>query len=94
MSQRGGRDQPPHERSGLPGQRLCHKRQPRSAVVGDGGRQIAFGGDRAGTVRTARSMRDRDSVLGRYSLDDDGLTTSAAYAALEVRDGEIAWGRA
>ena len=52
---------------------------------------IAFGGDRAGTVRTARSMRDRDSVLGRYSIDEHGHTTSAAYAALEVRDGAIVW---
>jgi len=53
---------------------------------------IAFGGDRAGVVRTARSMRERDSVLGRYSIDEDGHTTSSAYAALEVRDGEIVWG--
>ena len=52
---------------------------------------IALGGERAGVVRTARSMRDRDSVLGRYSIDDDGHTTSSAYAALEVRDGEIVW---
>jgi ABC-type branched-subunit amino acid transport system substrate-binding protein len=52
---------------------------------------IATGGDRAGVVRHARSARGRESVLGRYSLDEHGLTTSAAYAALEVRDGEIVW---
>jgi branched-chain amino acid transport system substrate-binding protein len=48
--------------------------------------------DRAGVVAAVRATRDRDSVLGRYSLDEHGLTTSAAYAALEVRDGEIVWG--
>jgi len=54
---------------------------------------IAAGqGDRAEIVRAGRSMRDRDSVLGRYSIDEDGHTTSSAYAALEVRDGEIVWG--
>jgi hypothetical protein len=32
---------------------------------------IAAGGsDRAATVRAARSTRDRDSVLGRYSIDE------------------------
>ena len=55
---------------------------------------IAAGGDRAAVVRALRSTRDRDSVLGRYSLDDHGHTTSTAYAALEVVDGEIVWGRA
>ena len=53
---------------------------------------IADGGDRAGVVRALRSTRDRDSVLGRYSLDEHGHTTSTAYAALEVVDGEIVWG--
>ena len=53
---------------------------------------IAAGGDRAGVVRALRSTRDRDSVLGRYSLDEHGHTTSTAYAALEVADGEIVWG--
>jgi hypothetical protein len=32
-------------------------------------------------------------VLGRYSIDARGHTTSTAYAALEVAGGEVAWGR-
>jgi branched-chain amino acid transport system substrate-binding protein len=54
---------------------------------------IAAGGDRAGTVAAARSTRDRDSVLGRYSLDSDGHTTSTAYGRLTVADGELIWDR-
>ena len=40
---------------------------------------IAAGdGDRAATARAARATRDRDSVLGRYSVDVEGHTTSTA----------------
>jgi branched-chain amino acid transport system substrate-binding protein len=53
----------------------------------------AGGGDRAATVGAARSTRDRDSVLGRYSLDADGHTTSTAYGRLAVADGELVWDR-
>jgi branched-chain amino acid transport system substrate-binding protein len=47
------------------------------------------GGDRAATVRAARATRDRDSILGRYSIDDDGHTTMTAYGQLAVVDGEL-----
>ena len=41
---------------------------------------IAAGGpDRTATVDAARSTRDRDSILGRYSLDEHGHTTCTAY---------------
>jgi branched-chain amino acid transport system substrate-binding protein len=53
---------------------------------------IAAGdGDRAATVRAARSTRERDSVLGRYSIDADGHTTCTAYGRLAVADGELVW---
>ena len=51
----------------------------------------AGGGDRAATVRAARAARDRDSVLGRYSLDADGHTTTTAYERLAVLDGRLVW---
>jgi branched-chain amino acid transport system substrate-binding protein len=55
---------------------------------------IAAGdGDRAATARFARSVRDRDSVLGRYSIDADGHTTSTAYGRLTVQEGELVWDR-
>jgi branched-chain amino acid transport system substrate-binding protein len=51
----------------------------------------AGGGERAATVRSARATRDRDSILGRYSIDDDGHTTSTAYGRLAVSDGQLVW---
>ncbi|HET7170387.1 MAG TPA: hypothetical protein VFI18_02015, partial [Gaiellales bacterium] len=36
---------------------------------------------------------DADSVLGRYSIDDDGLTTSPASGRLAIADGELVWDR-
>ena len=53
---------------------------------------IAAGaGDRAATTRAARATRDRDSVLGRYSIDAQGHTTSTAYGRLAVVDGALVW---
>jgi branched-chain amino acid transport system substrate-binding protein len=53
---------------------------------------IAAGaGDRAATTRAARATRDRESVLGRYSIDADGHTTSTAYGRLAVVDGALVW---
>ena len=46
-------------------------------------------GDREATARAARATTDRDSVLGRYSLDADGHTTTTAYGQLAVVDGEL-----
>ncbi len=53
---------------------------------------IAAGaGERAATARAARATRDRDSVIGRYSVDADGHTTSTAYGRLAVVDGALVW---
>ena len=51
------------------------------------------GADRASVVAAACATRDRDSILGRYSLDSDGLTTSTAYGRLAVVDGDLVWDR-
>jgi hypothetical protein len=55
--------------------------------------QIRLRGDggRAATTRAARATRDRDSVLGRYSIDAEGHTTSSAYGRLAVVDGVLVW---
>jgi hypothetical protein len=42
-------------------------------------------------VRAARATRDRDSVIGRYSIDEHGHTTSKAYGRLAVADGDLVW---
>jgi branched-chain amino acid transport system substrate-binding protein len=54
----------------------------------------AAGGNRLGVVAAARRTRDRDSPLGRYSIDENGLTTGPAEGRLAVVDGEIVWDRA
>lgn len=51
----------------------------------------AGGGDRAATARAARAARDRDSVLGRYSIDAEGHTTSTAYGRMAVVGGALVW---
>ncbi|HXD69665.1 MAG TPA: ABC transporter substrate-binding protein [Gaiellales bacterium] len=52
------------------------------------------GGERAGVVAAARGARDRESILGRYSIDPDGLTTAPADGVLAVVAGEIVRERA
>src|SRR5205823_4097932 len=51
----------------------------------------AGGGERAGAVRAARGVRDRDSIIGRYSIDEAGRTTSRAYGRLAIVDGQLVW---
>jgi branched-chain amino acid transport system substrate-binding protein len=56
---------------------------------------VASGGvDRAAIVRAARTTTDRDSILGRYSIDADGNTTMTAYGRLAVVGGQLVWDRA
>ena len=52
---------------------------------------IRTGGDRDATVQAARATKDRDSIIGRYSVDDQGHTTSPAYGRLAVVDGRLVW---
>jgi branched-chain amino acid transport system substrate-binding protein len=47
--------------------------------------------DRAAVARAARGTRDRDSIIGRYSIDDAGHTTTTAYGCLAVVDGQLVW---
>jgi branched-chain amino acid transport system substrate-binding protein len=51
----------------------------------------AGGGDRAAVTRAARGTRDRDSILGRYSIDEEGHTTTTAYGRLAVVEGVLVW---
>ena len=48
-------------------------------------------GDRAAVVGAARATRDRESPLGSYSLDEDGLTTTTNYGRLAVVDRQLVW---
>jgi hypothetical protein len=53
----------------------------------------AGAGGREAVVRAARTERDRDSMLGRYSIDEEGLTTSPASGRLAIAAGELVWDR-
>jgi len=50
-------------------------------------------GDRGAVARAARATTDRQSILGRYSLDSAGITANPAYGRLAVVDGELVWDR-
>lgn len=56
--------------------------------------QACVRADRAATVEAARTTRDRDSVIGRYSIDAEGHTTATAYGRMAVVGGELVWDRA
>ena len=45
--------------------------------------------DRAAVVRAFFATRDRDSVLGRYSIDANGDTTLSTYGVVRIRSGRF-----
>jgi branched-chain amino acid transport system substrate-binding protein len=47
--------------------------------------------DREAVSRTGRATRDRSSALGTYSLDENGLTTTADYGRLAVVGHQLVW---
>jgi len=52
------------------------------------------GGTRQGAIDAFFATRDRDSVLGRYSIDANGDTTLSTYGVLKVsRRGRLAYDR-
>jgi branched-chain amino acid transport system substrate-binding protein len=46
--------------------------------------------EREAVLDAIRATRDRDSVVGRYSLDGDGHTT-LGYGRMAVVDGQLVW---
>ena len=54
-------------------------------AIGDGS------GSRDAVARAGRATRERLSAIGRYSLDEDGLTTTADYGRLAVVGRELVW---
>jgi branched-chain amino acid transport system substrate-binding protein len=54
----------------------------------------AQGNDRAAVIAAFRATRDRDSVLGRYSIDENGDTTLSTYGVLRIdRRGRLVYDR-
>lgn len=52
------------------------------------------GDDRAAVIEAFFATRDRDSVLGRYSIDQYGDTTLGLYGAYRARRGRLVFERA
>jgi branched-chain amino acid transport system substrate-binding protein len=47
------------------------------------------GNDRQAVIDAFFKIKDRDSVLGKYSIDENGDTTLSDYGANRVEDGEL-----
>jgi branched-chain amino acid transport system substrate-binding protein len=47
------------------------------------------GNDRQAVIDAFYKIKDRDSVLGRYSIDENGDTTLSDYGANLVKDGKL-----
>jgi branched-chain amino acid transport system substrate-binding protein len=52
------------------------------------------GNDKQAVVDEFFKIKDRDSVLGRYSIDENGDTTLAQYGAATVKNGKLAFRKA
>jgi branched-chain amino acid transport system substrate-binding protein len=51
----------------------------------------AGGAEREAVTAAARATRHRDSALGRYSLDEKGLTTTSAYGRMAIVSRQLVW---
>ena len=47
------------------------------------------GNDRQAVIDALFQIKDRDSVLGTYSIDENGDTTLSDYGADRVEDGKL-----
>jgi branched-chain amino acid transport system substrate-binding protein len=51
------------------------------------------GNDRQAVIDAFYQIKDRDSVLGRYSIDENGDTTLSDYGADLVKDGKLVFNK-
>ncbi len=51
------------------------------------------GNDRQAVIDAFLNIKDRDSVLGKYSIDENGDTTLSDYGANKVEDGELVFNK-
>jgi len=47
------------------------------------------GNDRQAVIDAFFNIKDRESVLGKYSIDENGDTTLTDYGAYRIRDGKL-----
>ena len=60
-----------------------------SAVLAAIQRAGKHGNDRGDVIDQMLKTRARNSVLGTYSIDEDGDTSIKAYGSYRVRDGRL-----
>ena len=48
-------------------------------------------GERADVLKAVFATKDRDSVLGKYSIDANGDTTLGAYGAYTIADSKLVY---
>jgi branched-chain amino acid transport system substrate-binding protein len=65
-----------------------------SVVLDSIRRAGARGNDRPDVVKAFMATRERNSVIGRYSIEPDGETTLSTYGVDRVRDGQPVFARA
>ena len=53
----------------------------------------AKGNDRQAVIDAFLNIKDRDSVLGKYSIDENGDTTLSDYGANVVEDGKLVFNK-
>jgi branched-chain amino acid transport system substrate-binding protein len=51
------------------------------------------GNDRQAVIDAYYQIKDRESVLGRYSIDENGDTTLSDYGANLVKDGKLVFNK-
>ena len=76
-----------------PDDKLAFCYEAMSAVLAAIERAGADGDDRAAVVREFFATRDRDSVVGRYSIDRYGDTTLRSYGGFAYRDDLLRFDR-
>ena len=76
-----------------PDDKLAFCYEAMHAVLAAIERAGADGADRAAVVREFFATRDRESVLGRYSIDRNGDTTLRSYGGFTYRDGSLRFDR-
>ena len=51
------------------------------------------GGDRAAVVDQLLATKDRESVLGTYSIDENGDITLTPYGVYKIKDDQLVFDR-
>jgi hypothetical protein len=46
---------------------------------------------RGAVLAYARGVRERASVIGRYSINAEGITTNKTYGRRAIVEGELVW---